>query len=58
VIYAGNLSQFVQTSISGVRDTFLAVEANGVVGGLSFTIITQVNGITAAQPFNAANFIL
>ena len=58
VVNAGNLAQYVQTSTSGVSDSFLAVDANGLTGGLSFTIIAQVNGVTAAQLFDVNNFIL
>ncbi len=58
VVNAGNLSQFVQTSNSGVSDSFLAVDADGLTGGLNFTIIAQVDGITAAQLFDATNFLL
>lgn len=58
VVNAGNLSQFVQTSTSGISDSFLAVDANGLTGGLSFTIIAQVNGVTAAQLFDVNNFVL
>ncbi len=58
VVNAGNLSQFIQTSTSGVADSFLAVDANGLTGGLSFTIIAQVNGVTATQLFDVANFLL
>jgi len=38
VVNARNLSQFVQTSTSGVSDSFLAVDANGAVGGLTFIL--------------------
>ncbi len=58
VVNAGNLSQFVQTSTSGVSDSFLAVDQNGLTGGLSFTIIAQVNGVTAVQLFDVTNFLL
>ena len=58
VVNAGNLSQFVQTSTSGISDSFLAVDANGLVGGLNFVIIAQVNGVTAAQLFDVNNFLL
>ena len=56
VVNAGNLNQFIQTSTSGISDSFLAVDANGLTGGLSFTIIAQVNGVTAAQLFDITNF--
>ena len=58
VVNAGNLSQFIQTSTSGVADSFLAVDADGLTGGLNFIIIAQVNGVTAAQLFDIANFVL
>jgi Ca2+-binding RTX toxin-like protein len=58
VVNAGNLSQYIQTSTSGIGDSFLAVDANGLAGGLSFTIIAQVNGVTAAQLFDVNNFLL
>ena len=48
----------VQTSISGISDSFLAVDANGLTGGLSFSIIAQVNGVSAAQLFDVNNFVL
>lgn len=55
---AGNLAQFVQASTSGISDSFLAVDADGLTGGLSFMIIAQVNGVTAGQLFDASNFVL
>ena len=58
VVNAGNLSQFIQTSTSGISDSFLAVDANGLTGGLSFTIIAQVTGVTAVQLFDVTNFLL
>ena len=59
VVTAGNLSQFIQvTPAGGGADSFLAVDANGVADGLSFTIIAQVNGITTVQLFDIANFIV
>lgn len=58
VVNAGNLAQFVQTSTAGITDSFLAVDANGVTGGLSFSIIAQVSNVTAAQLFDVNNFIL
>lgn len=59
VVTAANLSQFVQITPSGAgADSFLAIDANGLTGGLSFTIIAQVNGVTPLQLFDAANFIL
>ena len=58
VVNAGNMSQFIQTSTSGVADSFLAVDANGLTGGLSFTIIAQVIGVTATDLFDVANFTL
>jgi Ca2+-binding RTX toxin-like protein len=59
VVTGANLAQFVQTSPSGPgTDSFLAVDADGAVGGLSFTIVAQVNGVTAAQLFDVNNFIL
>ena len=58
VVNAGNLSQYIQTSTSGVADSFLAVDADGLTGGLNFTIIAQVKGVTAAQLFDIANFVL
>ncbi|MGQ0566416.1 MAG: calcium-binding protein [Gemmobacter sp.] len=58
VVNAGNLSQFVQTSTSGVADSFLAVDANGATGGLNFVIIAQVNNVTAAQLFDIGNFLV
>ena len=59
VVTAGNLAQFIQvTPAGGGADSFLAVDANGAAGGLSFTIIAQVNGITTVQLFDIANFIV
>ena len=59
VVTGANLSQFIQISPAGSgSDSFLAVDANGATGGLSFTIIAQVNGVTAAELFNVENFIL
>jgi Ca2+-binding RTX toxin-like protein len=58
VVNAGNQSQYIQTSISGVDDVFLGVDANGAVGGLTFTIIAQVNDLTPAELFAISNFIL
>jgi Ca2+-binding RTX toxin-like protein len=58
VVNAGNLAQFVQTSTAGLTDSFLAVDPNGLTGGLSFTIIAQVANVTAAQLFDADNFLL
>ncbi len=59
VVTAGNLAQFIQvTPAGGGADSFLAVDANGATGGLSFTIIAQVNGITTVQLFDIANFIV
>ena len=58
VVNAGNLAQYVQTSTSGISDSFLAVDADGLTGGLSFTIIAQVNGLTAAQLFDTTSFLL
>jgi Ca2+-binding RTX toxin-like protein len=57
-VNSGNLAQFVQTTTSGVSDSFLAIDPNGLTGGLNFTIIAQVNGITAAELFDIANFIV
>ena len=59
VVNAGNLSQFVQVTPAGIgADSFLGVDANGVTGGISFTIIALVNATTPVQLFDAANFIL
>ena len=59
VVTGANLSQFVQvTPAGGGADSFLAVDADGAAGGLSFTIIAQVNGITTVQLFDIANFIV
>ncbi len=59
IVNAGNLDQFVQTTPAGAgNNAFLAVDANGLTGGLSFTIIAQVNGVTAAQLFDIGNFLV
>ena len=39
-------------------DPNIGTDANGAAGGLSFTIIAQVNGITTVQLFDIANFIV
>jgi Ca2+-binding RTX toxin-like protein len=59
VVNAGNLAQFIQVTPAGAgADCFLAVDDNGFTGGSSFTTIALVTGNTAAQLFDAANFIL
>ena len=59
VVTGANLSQFIQVTPAGAgADSFLAVDANGVTGGLTFTIIAQVNGISQADLFNIDNFIV
>lgn len=59
IVSAGNLAQHVQITPAGAgADSFLAVDANGATGGLSFTIIAQVNGVTPAQLFDFGNFIV
>jgi len=59
VVTGGNLAQFVQaTPAGGGADSFLGIDANGGTGGLSFTVIAQVVGVTAAQLFDIDNFIL
>lgn len=58
-VNAGNLSQFIQITPAGAgADSFLGVDANGLTGGVSFTIIAQVTGVAPATLFDAANFIL
>ena len=59
VVTGANMGQFIQVTPSGIgADTFLGVDADGVVNGLSFTIIAQVNGLTTVELFDVANFIL
>ena len=59
VVTAINLSQFVQCTPAGAgADSFLGVDADGLTGGLSFTIIAQVNLVTPAQLFDFGNFIV
>jgi Ca2+-binding RTX toxin-like protein len=59
IVTAGNLAQHIQITPAGAgADSFLAVDANGLTGGLDFTIIAQVNGVTAATLFDIGNFIL
>ena len=59
VVTAANLSQFVQATPAGAgADSFLGVDANGAVGGLTFTIIAQVNAVTAAQLFDIDNYFV
>jgi Ca2+-binding RTX toxin-like protein len=59
VVTGANLAQFVQVTPAGAgTDTFLGVDANGAVGGLSFTIVAQIVGVTPVQMFDADNFIL
>lgn len=59
VVTGANMSQFIHVTPAGAgADTFLAVDADGATGGLSFTIIAQVNGVTTAELFDVANFIL
>jgi Ca2+-binding RTX toxin-like protein len=59
VVNAGNLAQFIQVTPAGAgADTFLGIDANGSTGGLSFTIIAQVNGVTTGELFDLANFIV
>jgi Ca2+-binding RTX toxin-like protein len=59
VVTSGNLAQFVQVTPAGAgADTFLGIDANGATGGLSFTIVAQVNGVTTGELFDLANFIV
>jgi Ca2+-binding RTX toxin-like protein len=59
VVTAGNLAQHVQVTPAGAgADSFLGIDANGATGGLSFTIIAQVNGVTFGALFDIGNFIL
>lgn len=59
VVTLANLAQFIQCSPSGAGlDSFLAVDADGAVGGLNFTIIAQVNAVTAVELFDISNFAL
>ena len=59
VVSGATLAQFVQATPAGAgADAFLGVDANGAVGGLSFTIIAQVVGVTSGQLFDVNNFLL
>ena len=59
MVTALNLAQFVQVTPSGAgADSFLAIDADGAVGGLSFSIVAQVNAITPAQLFDFGNFVV
>jgi hypothetical protein len=59
VVTVANLAQFVQVTPSGAgADSLLGVDANGLVGGLSFVIIAQVLGVTPLQLFDVDTFIL
>jgi Ca2+-binding RTX toxin-like protein len=59
VVTAGNLSQFVQTSpAAGGANSFLGIDADGATGGLSFAIVAEVAGLTAAQLFDFDNFLV
>jgi Ca2+-binding RTX toxin-like protein len=59
VVTGANLAQFVQVTPAGAgTDSFLGVDADGATGGLSFTVIAQLDGVTPAQLFDTSNFIL
>jgi Ca2+-binding RTX toxin-like protein len=59
VVTGANLAQFVTCTPAGVgADSFVAVDANGAVGGLNYTVIAQVVNVTAVQMFDVNNFIL
>jgi Ca2+-binding RTX toxin-like protein len=59
VVTLANFAQFIQVTPAGVgADTFLGVDANGATGGLSFTVIAQVVGVTAVELFDIDNFLL
>ncbi len=59
VVTGANLALFVQVTPAGAgADTFLAIDANGSIGGLSFTIVAQVTGVTTTELFDFANFIV
>lgn len=59
VVTVANLVQFVQVTPAGAgADSFLAIDADGAVGGLSFTIVAQVIGVTTVQLFDVDNFLL
>ncbi|MES2667665.1 MAG: calcium-binding protein [Pseudomonadota bacterium] len=58
VVTAGNMAQFIQVSNAGIGSSFLAVDANGPTGGLTFAIIAQVDDMTPAQLFDVSNFLL
>jgi Ca2+-binding RTX toxin-like protein len=59
VVTAGNLGFFVQVGLfGGGGDSTLAVDANGSTGGLAYTIVAIVNGVTPAQLFDFDNFVV
>ena len=59
VVTAGNLGFFIQvTAFGDGSESLLAVDADGSIGGLSFSAVAVVNDVTAGQLFNIANFIV
>ena len=59
VVTLANLAQFVQVTPAGAGgDSFLAVDADGFIGGSLFTTIALVNGVTPAQLFDIDNFLV
>jgi len=59
VVTAATFGQFVQcTPAASGTSSLLAVDANGPIGGLSFTVIAQVDNVTAAALADIGNFIL
>ncbi len=58
-VTAANLANFVQITPAGAgSDSFLAVDANGLTGGLSFTIIALVDDVAPATLFDIDNFLV
>ena len=59
VVTAGNLGFFIQvTAFGDGSESLLSVDADGSIGGLSFSAVAVVNDVTAGQLFNIANFIV
>ena len=55
-----NVSQFVQLVVSGAN-TIVRIDANGAVGGASFTdafVLTGVTGLSVSQMINDGNLVL
>jgi Ca2+-binding RTX toxin-like protein len=59
VVTAANLAEYVQTAPAGVgNDAFLSVDADGSAAAGGFVVLARFNFVTAAELFDADNFIL